>query len=275
MRKIGRILIDLLAGVLVLTAIGSWTGTPARFFGRSDASSQEVERFLQESPRGAMPSQSPPPAAPIPPTRPCERPTLIGRVIVPSVMARTAPTFTAPVIATFSRINQDGARQVFDVGGSLRDPDGGVWYRALLPMRPNGTSGYIPADAVRVVQTQYRIAIDRHHLRLAVWSGCTKLMVLPIGLGKESTPTPDGRYYIIALLKPPTAGSVYGNYAYGLSAFSDVLTDWAGGGIIGLHGTNDPSSIGNRKSHGCIRMYNKDIAKLVPLLPLGTPVDIE
>jgi lipoprotein-anchoring transpeptidase ErfK/SrfK len=274
-RKIGRIVIDLLAGVLVLTAIGSWTGTPSRFFGRPVASSQEIERFLQQIPRGALPSQLPTPALPAPPTRPCQRPTMIGRVIVPSVAARTAPTFTSPVIATFPAINQDGARQVFDVGGSLRDQDGGVWYRALLPIRPNGTSGYIPADAVRVVQTQYRIAIDRHHLRLAVWSGCTKLMVLPIGLGKESTPTPDGRYYIVALLKPPIAGSVYGNYAYGLSAFSDVLKDWAGGGIIGLHGTNDPSSIGNRKSHGCIRMYNKDIAKLVPLLPLGTPVDIE
>ena len=67
---------------------------------------------------------------------------------------------------------------------------------------------------------------------------------------------------------------MYGTYAYGLSAFSDVLTDWAGGGIIGLHGTNDPSSIGDRKSHGCIRMYNSDIEKLVPVLPLGTPIEI-
>jgi lipoprotein-anchoring transpeptidase ErfK/SrfK len=274
-RKLGRIFIDLLAGVLVLTAIGSWTGTPARFFGRPVASSQAVERFLQASPAATFPSQLPPPAAPIVPTQPCELPTLIGRVVAPSVAARTAPTYTAPVIARFPRTNQNGARQVFDVGGSLRDQDGDVWYRALLPMRPNGTSGYIPADAVRVVQTQYRIAIDRHHLRLSVWDGCIKLMVLPIGLGKESTPTPNGRYYIIALLKPPIAGSVYGNYAYGLSAFSDVLTNWADGGIIGLHGTNDPTSIGNRKSHGCIRMSNKDIAKLVPLLPLGTPVDIE
>ena len=68
---------------------------------------------------------------------------------------------------------------------------------------------------------------------------------------------------------------MYGNYAYGLSAFSDALTDWAGGGIIGLHGTNDPSSIGDRKSHGCIRLYNWDIEKLVPILPLGTPVEIQ
>jgi lipoprotein-anchoring transpeptidase ErfK/SrfK len=67
---------------------------------------------------------------------------------------------------------------------------------------------------------------------------------------------------------------VYGEYAYGLSAFSDVLKNWAGGGIIGIHGTNDPSSIGDRRSHGCIRMYNKDIRQLVPILPLGTPVDI-
>jgi hypothetical protein len=270
-RKFGRILIDLLAGVLVLTAIGSWTGTPARFFGRPALSSQEVERFLQLPSRAPPHSIVRPPIVPIPP---CERPTLIGRVIAPTIAARTGPDYRAPVIATFTRRNLEGARQVFDLGGLLRDHDGDVWYRALLPIRPNGTSGYVPASAVSVVQTEYRVAIDRHHLRLALWRGCSKLKVFPIGLGKESTPTPDGRYYIIALLKPPITGSIYGNYAYGLSAFSDVLTHWADGGIIGLHGTNDPSSIGDRKSHGCIRMYNWDISKLVRLLPLGTPVEI-
>jgi lipoprotein-anchoring transpeptidase ErfK/SrfK len=163
---------------------------------------------------------------------------------------------------------------VFDLQGSVRDPAGDLWYRALLPMRPNGTSGYIAAGSVRLAQTRYRIEVDREKLRLTVWDGCVALMKFPIGLGKESTPTPNGRYYIIALLKPPLAGSVYGTYAYGLSAFSDVLTDWKGGGIIGLHGTNDPSSIGNRESHGCIRLHNRDIEKLVPILPLGTPVDI-
>ena len=73
-------------------------------------------------------------------------------------------------------------------------------------------------------------------------------------------------------MKPPRPDSVYGTYAYGLSGFSDVIRTWWEGGVIGLHGTNDPSSIGRPESHGCIRMRNADISWLVRILPLGTPV---
>jgi len=270
MRKVGRIAIGLLAGMLVLSALASITRVPARFANQprdEGTTGPDVRAFL-----GATPSTDVGVATV--PQRPCDRPTVIGRVIPASLTVRSLPSVGSPAIASFHRTNAEGATQVFDIQGSVRNPAGDVWYRALLPLRPNGTSGYVAAGSVRLVQTPYRIAVDRKGLRLTVWDGCTALMKFPIGLGKESTPTPDGRYYIIALLKPPMAGSVYGTYAYGLSAFSDVLTNWKGGGIIGLHGTNDPSSIGNRKSHGCIRLYNRDIEKLVPILPLGTPVDI-
>ena len=54
-----------------------------------------------------------------------------------------------------------------------------------------------------------------------------------------------------------------------------MLKDFAGGdGVIGLHGTNDPSSVGKDVSHGCIRLRNQDILQLVKILPLGTPVRI-
>jgi lipoprotein-anchoring transpeptidase ErfK/SrfK len=270
MRKVGRIAIGLLAGVLVLSALGSITRIPARFvhLPRDELTTgPDVRAFL-----GATPS--PTVGAATLPRRPCDRPTMIGRILPPSLTVRSLPSVGAPAIASFHRTNAQGAAQVFDIQGSVRNPAGDVWYRALLPVRPNGTSGYIAAGSVRLVQTQYRIEVDRKKLRLTVWDGCVARMQFAIGLGKESTPTPDGRYYIIALLKPPLAGSVYGTYAYGLSAFSDVLTNWKGGGIIGLHGTNDPSSIGNRQSHGCIRLRNRDIERLVPILPLGTPVDI-
>jgi hypothetical protein len=270
-RKAGRITIGLVAGALAISAIAAWAGVPARFSHQADDASsqgQDVTAFLGGS------TPSPPSPTLTPPLRACERPTLIGRVVSASVTARSLPSGTAPAVGTFRSTNAEGAPQVFDLTGTVIDPTGDVWYRALLPMRPNGTSGYIAAGALRVVQTSYRIQVDRERLKLTLWSGCEAVMKVPIGLGKESTPTPNGRYYIIALLKPPIANSVYGSYAYGLSAFSDVLTDWKGGGIIGLHGTNDPSSIGDRRSHGCIRLYNRDIKKLVPLLPLGTPVDI-
>lgn len=264
-RKVGRITIDLVAGALVLAALASLAGVPARFAHQStDSETNGKDRTFFIQPAGT--EASPAPA--------CEQPTLIGRVVVPSVAARKAPSPQASVIATFRKVNAQGAPQVFDLERSTVDSAGDIWFEAVLPIRPNGTTGYIPADSVRLMQTSYRVVVDRHRLRLTLWKGCSQVKKFRIGLGKESTPTPNGDFYIISLLKPPIADSVYGTYAYGLSAFSEAITNWEGGGIIGLHGTNDPSSIGNRKSHGCIRLYNWDIGKLVPILPLGTPVEI-
>ena len=54
-----------------------------------------------------------------------------------------------------------------------------------------------------------------------------------------------------------------------------VLTDWPGGGVVGIHGTNEPQLIPGHPSHGCIRMRNQDILRLGKLMPVGTPVTIE
>jgi hypothetical protein len=205
----------------------------------------------------------------------CRRePTLIGTVRVRSLAARAAPSASARTIARFPRINAQGARQVFVLPDTKEAREGRAWYRALLPVRPNGTTGFIRADYVRISETDYRLQVSRRKLIVTLWKGCRVVRTYPIGLGTESTPTPVGSFYLISLLNPPDPDSVYGTYAYGLSAYSDAITDWKGGGIIGLHGTNDPSSIGKRMSHGCIRMRNGDIGKLVKILPLGTPIDI-
>jgi hypothetical protein len=63
--------------------------------------------------------------------------------------------------------------------------------------------------------------------------------------------------------------------AFGTSALSNVETDWPGGGVIGIHGTNEPSLIPGHPSHGCIRVPNWEIVKLARLLPIGTPLTIE
>jgi lipoprotein-anchoring transpeptidase ErfK/SrfK len=89
------------------------------------------------------------------------------------------------------------------------------------------------------------------------------------------TPTPVGLYYITELLKQPDPTGPYGPYAFGLSAHSDVLNEFAGrDGILGLHGTDFPQGIGTNVSHGCIRMSNHAITKLAHVLPVGTPVRI-
>jgi lipoprotein-anchoring transpeptidase ErfK/SrfK len=200
--------------------------------------------------------------------------TLIGRVTREQVAARARPSSTAPVIERFGKRNVYGAPQVFDIVEAVRGPGGSLWYEALLPVRPNGTTGFVPSASITLRRTPYRLRIDRSSFRLELWKGCRLEERFRIGIGTGPTPTPVGRFFLVALLKPPTPDSIYGPYAYGLSAFSDHLPDWEGGGVIGLHGTNDPSSIGRRSSHGCIRMRNVDIRRLVEVLPLGTPIEI-
>jgi lipoprotein-anchoring transpeptidase ErfK/SrfK len=208
------------------------------------------------------------------PKRGCDRPTVVGTVATRKVVARAAPNPSARPIAKFGRLNVVGAPQVFDILRRVETGTSGVWFKALLPMRPNGTTGYIPANTLRLSETTYRLTISRRLFRLTLWEGCSRLKVFPIGIGTGKTPTPVGRFYLIGLVKPPNPDTIYGSYAYGLSAYSDVITHWRGGGIIGLHGTNDPSSIGRRSSHGCIRMRNRHIESLVKILPLGAPIEI-
>lgn len=157
----------------------------------------------------------------------------------------------------------------------LVDREQGDWLKVLLPVRPNGSTGWIRGEQVRLTTHEYRIQVflDRH--RLKAFKGDETILNTRIAVGTRDTPTPGGRYYVKELLQPPDPTGPYGTYAYGLSGFSNVLESFAGGeGVIGIHGTNDPSLIGQDVSAGCIRMTNGDIEKLVPVLPLGTPVEI-
>ena len=109
---------------------------------------------------------------------------------------------------------------------------------------------------------------------MTVWRDARLMERDPVGVGRRAvTPTPFGLYYITELLKQPNPSGIYGPYAFGLSAHSNVLHEFAGGdGEIGIHGTNEPWAVGTDVSHGCIRVYNRVITRLASKLPLGTPV---
>jgi lipoprotein-anchoring transpeptidase ErfK/SrfK len=166
--------------------------------------------------------------------------------------------------------NENGAPLVFLV--SERQGD---WLNVYLPVRPNGSTGWVRAADVTVVANRYSVDITLGEHRLVVHDGQDVVLDEPIGVGTAQTPTPGGVYYIKELLQPPDPNGPYGPYAYGLSGFSNVLDEFKGGdGVIGIHGTNEPDAIGTDVSHGCIRMRNEAILELVPVLPLGTPVHI-
>lgn len=149
----------------------------------------------------------------------------------------------------------------------------GKWLRVWLPMRPNGSQGWVRRADVDLAGLPYRLDAHLGKHQLELFSFGRRIQVFPIGVGTTSTPTPGGTYYLTALLKPKNPRGAYGPYAYGLSGFSEVIRSFNGGnGVLGLHGTNDPSSIGRDVSHGCLRMRNADITSLSKLLPLGTPI---
>lgn len=150
------------------------------------------------------------------------------------------------------------------------------WDEVLLPVRPNGSVGWVRATEVTVRSVAYHVRVELGAHRITVLNGNAVVYQGPVAVGAPATPTPTGHYYIRVLIKAPSPNTVYGPYAYGLSSHSDALSTFNGGDAeIGLHGNNDASVLGHDVTHGCIRMDNAEIATLSTLLPLGTPVDIQ
>lgn len=149
------------------------------------------------------------------------------------------------------------------------------WLKVLMPIRPNGSTGWIRSGDVTIVTTPYRITVELSARRLRVYDGSNVILEETVAVGKDATPTPLGHYFIRALLKAPNPNTVYGPYAYGLSGYSEVLETFNGGDAeVGIHGNNDASVLGSAVTSGCIRMSNTGITRLSKLLPLGVPVDI-
>jgi lipoprotein-anchoring transpeptidase ErfK/SrfK len=146
-----------------------------------------------------------------------------------------------------------------------------------LPVRPNGSTGWVDEGNVNAATVPYRVRVALSEHRITVTRNDAVVLTAPIAVGTSETPSPSGVYYLKELLAPPDPTGPYGHYAYGLSGFSNALANFAGGdGVIGIHGTNDPASIGRDVSHGCIRVTNEVIDRMAEQirLPLGTPVEI-
>jgi lipoprotein-anchoring transpeptidase ErfK/SrfK len=156
------------------------------------------------------------------------------------------------------------------------------WVQVLLPVRPNGSTGWVKAADVTIAPNPYRIDVSLGAHTITVHKGADVVYTGKVAVGATNpplpdvghpTPTPTGEYYLRVLLQAPDPNTVYGPYAYGLSSYSDTLDTFAGSDAeIGIHGNNDASVLGKDATHGCIRMDNAAITMLAQQLPLGTPV---
>jgi lipoprotein-anchoring transpeptidase ErfK/SrfK len=195
-----------------------------------------------------------------------------------AVARGTTATYRRPgagLLATFPRLDQLSYPTTFSIVGAVLDGNcDASWYRVKLPIRPNGVVGYVrPAD-VAVTKVTTRIAVDLSRRELTLYRGRRLVLRTPVGVGSPSTPTPVGRYYVNQRITVIDADGPFGPAVLGVSAFSNVLTGWAQGAPIGIHGTNAPWSIGRAASHGCIRVPNATLTRLYGATPAGTPVVI-
>ena len=203
-------------------------------------------------------------------SQPPSGPSAVAQARASEVSLYRSPTATTPY--TELRAPASGQPLVFLVTSLGLAPS---WVRVELPSRPNGSEAWVRGSSVTLVADDYLVRVSLSLHRLVVFDGSRTVVNDPVGIGRSVLPTPTGTYYLVSLLKQPDPSGEYGPYAFGLSAFSTVLYQFGGGpGEIGLHGTNEPASVGGDLSHGCLRVANSVITELAHLLPLGTPVQI-
>jgi hypothetical protein len=189
--------------------------------------------------------------------------------------ARTRPDRHGRRIKRFRTYTPDGTPEVVLLLSDYRRRDGRIWVRVRLPMRPNGRTGWVPRSRLGSYRlTLNSFTIDRSRKRATLYRRGKPIWRAPVGVGRPQWPTPPGRFYIRSRLLPADSSSIYGVFAFGTSGYSDVLTDWPRGGMVGVHGTNEPGLIPGRISHGCVRVRNSSMARLRDLMSLGTPVRI-
>jgi L,D-transpeptidase catalytic domain len=187
--------------------------------------------------------------------------------------ARRWPSRAAPVVARVGTRTPEGTANLLLLLRAVRR-DGAVWALARLPVLPNDTVGWVEQRALGGSHfVHMHLVVDRVRRRLTLLRDGRIVFAASVGVGTPSAPTPAGEFYVRDRLTT-LARSFYGPVAFGTSARSPVLTDWPGGGFVGIHGTSEPQLIPGAVSHGCIRLRNDDVLRLDRLLEIGTPLTI-
>lgn len=213
--------------------------------------------------------------APAPPPKPPNGVQATTARLLAPVTARRAPRLTARRITVVQPVAPlAGGSTVLLVRSATR-VNGRLWLKVLLPIRPNGTAGWIPADVARLQRNRLRIIIRQESRRLDLYRAGRRILRAPIAIGKAETPTPIGRFAIAERIPTHDAAGFLGPFVMPITGYSRVLNEYAGGnGRVAIHGTSQPWVIGTRASHGCIRLYNADITRLARVVTPGTQVEI-
>ena len=187
--------------------------------------------------------------------------------------ARRSPSAHARVVGHLRFLTVDGQANVYLALRSYT-LNGREWIEVPLPGRPNGRIGWVPAGALGELQVTHQyLRVDRRTTRMTLYRDGLAVWNAPVGLGRPGLSTPAGRFYVTEKLQT-IGGPVYGPYALGTSAYAPTLAEWPGGGVVGIHGTDEPQLVPGYPSHGCIRLHNADIVQLYRMVEVGTPIEI-
>jgi hypothetical protein len=191
-----------------------------------------------------------------------------------TVAARARPSASAKVMTRLRPLTPELTRNLaLALAGQINER-GEYWVQVRLPILPNGATGWVPRSALGTFQRIWtRLVIDRALFTATLYRRGAAVFKTRVGVGKPYWPTPAGEFYVRERITG-FSDLIYGPIAFGTNARSAVLTDWPGGGFIGIHGTNQPEILPGRVSHGCVRMPNGAVRRLSRLMPLGTPVTI-
>ena len=194
-----------------------------------------------------------------------------GLILQGKLAAHARPAKSSPTIKVFPQFRSDFRPTTLLVLGEAKDAKGLRWLRLSMPMRPNGRIGWVRAAAVQMRPVHRTIAIDLSSRKLRILEGGKTRFATRVAVGRPGMETPTGRFYLTATFKPKE--HFLGAFAFETSAYSK-LSEWPGGGVVGLHGTSMPWLLGQAVSHGCVRMSNAAALVLKRLTRAGTPLTI-
>jgi lipoprotein-anchoring transpeptidase ErfK/SrfK len=196
-----------------------------------------------------------------------------GPIVWNRVAVRSTPSRTGRVVATLKQFRPDyHPRTVLALDARVDRSGRPSWFRISVPGRPNGRTGWIPAGAAEVAAVDRWLVIYRGSRKFELYVNGSLRRTGPVAVGARGMETPTGLFYVQSRFVPRHY-PILGAYAFETSGYSK-LSDWPGGGVIGVHGTNTPWLIGQAVSHGCVRLRNSDVLALRTLVRVGTPIKI-
>jgi lipoprotein-anchoring transpeptidase ErfK/SrfK len=195
----------------------------------------------------------------------------VGVILWRKLAAHSRPSRSSLTIKVFPQFRSDFRPTTLLVLGEAKDAKGLRWLKLSMPMRPNGRKGWVLATAVQTRPVRRTIVIDLSSRKLRVREGGKTRFATRVAVGRPGMETPTGSFYLTATFRPKER--FLGTFAFETSAYSK-LSEWPGGGVVGLHGTSMPWLLGQAVSHGCVRMSNAAALVLKRLTHAGTPLEI-